>query len=336
MSGPMSIRQIHVAFLDQYHPRIHSVITSAIPKTWTASFAVSRATKDQEAAVAGAHALFVMAAPVTKELIYASPQLQLIQKLGVGVDRIDRQACSERGIAIARLAGGNSVQVAEHTLLLILAALRRLPVMDRRTRAGEWPKEEARGICRQLHGKRVGLIGFGAIGKALVKLLTGFEVQIVYYDPAFASNGAHESPARFVPLDELLATSDVVSLHLPLSPETANLIDEGRIRLMKPCAVLINCARGGLVDELALANALLDGRLFAAGIDSFAQEPPLANPLLELDQVVVTPHIAGATLDNFSFVMERAVRNARNYFSGGNLPEEDVVFVPTRVSLTER
>jgi D-3-phosphoglycerate dehydrogenase / 2-oxoglutarate reductase len=213
--------------------------------------------------------------------------------------------------------------------LLILASLRRLPMIDRRTRGGEWLKEESRGVNRQLHGKRVGLIGLGAIGKELAKLLKGFEVEIVYYDPAIAPAEVEQKlGVRALPLDELLATSDIVSLHLPLLPETANLISKERIDRMKPGAVLINCARGGLVDEAALTAALTEGRLFAAGIDAFAKEPPIGSPLLTLDQTVVTPHFAGATIDNFSSVIERAVRNAHQYLDSGTLPEADVVFVP--------
>ena len=198
-----------------------------------------------------------MAAPVTAEILSAATRLRFIQKLGAGVDKIDLKMCSEKGIAVARLAGGNAIPVAEHTLLLILATLRRLPMVDRRTRAGEWLKEESRGVNRQLHGKRVGLVGLGAIGKALVKLLKGFETDIVYFDPGVSPADVEQKlGVRHLPLDELLATSDIVSLHLPLLPETAGLISKERIDRMKRGAVLINCARGGLVDEAALADGI--------------------------------------------------------------------------------
>jgi phosphoglycerate dehydrogenase-like enzyme len=256
--------------------------------------------------------------------------VRFIQKLGAGVDRIDLKMCEERGIGVARLAGGNAIPVAEHALLLILATLRRLPTNDRRTRAGDWLKEESRGVNRQLHGKRVGLVGLGAIGKALAELLKGFEVEIVYYDPFPPSADIEEKlGVRGVSLDELLATSDIVSLHLPLMPSTANLISKEKIARMKPGAVLINSARGGLVDEAALAEALTDGRLFGAGIDAFAKEPPVGSPLLALtEQTVVTPHFAGATIDNFSSVIAGAVRNARQYLDNGTIPAADAVFVP--------
>jgi D-3-phosphoglycerate dehydrogenase len=190
-------------------------------------------------------------------------------------------------------------------------------------------KEEARGLHRQLHGKRIGLIGLGAIGRAVAGMLAGFAVDIVYYDPAVAPADVERKFAvRTLALAELLATSDIVSLHLPLLPDTAGMIGEERIAMMKPGAVLINCARGGLVDEAALVRALTDGRLSAAGIDAFAEEPPVGSPLLELEQTVVTSHMAGATIDNFASVLERGFDNASRYLGGQGLPEQDAVFVP--------
>jgi D-3-phosphoglycerate dehydrogenase len=322
--------KLQVAFLDRYHPNICETIRRGLPADWAPKFAESRELKDQLAAVADAELLFVMAAPVTPEILAAAKKARFIQKLGAGVDRIDLKICEERGIGVARLAGGNAIPVAEHALLLILATLRRLPLNDRLTRAGEWRKEEARGVNRQLHGKRVGLVGLGAIGKELAKLLKGFEAEIVYYDPfPPAPEVEQKLGVRGLALDELLATSDIVSLHLPLMPSTANLINRERIARMKPGAVLINSARGGLVDEAALAEALTEGRLFGAGIDAFAKEPPVGNPLLALvEQTVVTPHFAGATIDNFGSVIEGAVRNARQFLAHGTVPPADAVFVP--------
>jgi phosphoglycerate dehydrogenase-like enzyme len=331
---------LQVAILDRYHPNIYEIIRRALPDEWVPHFAKSRELGDQTAAVSRAELLFVMAEPVTADLLSAAPVLRFIQKLGAGVDRIELKICAQRGIAVARLAGGNAIPVAEHTLLLILATLRRLPVIDRRTRAGEWLKEESRGVNRQLHGKRVGLVGLGAIGKQVAKLLAGFEAEIVYFDPGVPPADVEKKlGVRSLPLDELLATSDIISLHLPLLPQTAGLISKERIDRMKPGAVLINCARGGLVDEAALAAALAEGRLFGAGLDAFAKEPPIGSPLLALEQTVVTPHFAGATIDNFSSVIERAVQNARQYLGSGTLPEADVVFMPqaqgTTASVTD-
>jgi phosphoglycerate dehydrogenase-like enzyme len=323
------VTHVHVAFLDRFHPEIYSAIERALPQGWIGRFAGSPESSDQAAVVSEADLLFVMAAPVTAQILSAAPRLRFIQKLGAGFDKIDLKTCRERDIAVARLAGGNAIPVAEHTVLLILAALRRLPLMDRRTRAGEWLKEEARGVNRQLTGKIVGIVGFGAVGKVLAKMLTGFAADVLYFDPVLPQPELERQlRVRYSPLEELLATADIVSLHLPLTPETAGLINKDRIAKMKPGAVLINCARGGLVDEKALAAALVEGRLFAAGVDAFAHEPPIGSPLLALDQTVVTPHMAGATVDNFGFVIERAIRNAALYLSGAGLPREDVVFLP--------
>src|SRR5664280_2272364 len=258
------------------------------------------------------------------------------QMPGAGVDRIDLEVCRSRGIGVARLHAGNSIPVAEHTVLLMLAVYRQLPQIDRRTRAGAWQKEDARGMHRQLQNKTVGLVGFGAIGKEVAKRLRGFEVTILYYDPVRAARDVEQSlGVSYADLDELVRTADIVSLHLPLLPQTAGIINAQRIRAMKPGAVLINCARGGLVDEAALVAALKDGRLFGAGIDAFASEPPVGSPLLELDNTVVTSHLAGATLDNFFGIIARAVENAKAVLRGDALPETDVVLAPTAAAKVE-
>ena len=274
---------------------------------------------------------FVMATPVPAALLEAAGRLGFIQKLGAGVDRIDLETCRERGIGVARLHAGNAIPVAEHTVMLMLAACGRLPLLDRATRAGGWDKEACRGVNRQLRGKTIGLIGFGASGRAVAGLLAGFGVEILYYDPVRAPPELEaELHATAAPLEELLARADIVSLHLPLLPETRNLLDARRIALIKRGAILVNAARGGLVDEAALAEALRDGRLFGAALDAFAIEPPVGNPLLTLEQVVATPHCAGATIDNFAAVAARAVANGQRYLAGEALPPDDLVLAPRR------
>jgi phosphoglycerate dehydrogenase-like enzyme len=318
------------AVIDPFDPKIRARIEAAMPPEWDLRFG-DRSPAERDGALAEADVLFVMAAPVGGDLIERANRLRFIQKLGAGVDRVDLNACKGSDIAVAKLAAGNAVPVAEHTVLLMLACYRRLPVVDRETRAGHWGKEQARGLHRQLRGKRIGLVGFGAIGRELAGILSGFQAELVYYDPAPASREVEvHLHIRPLDLDELLATSDIVSLHLPLMPETAGLIDAARIRRMKKGAVLINAARGGLVDETALAAALRDGHLAGAGLDAFATEPPLGSPLLALDQTVITPHLAGATIDNFDNIIERAVANAKGYLESGRLPEADGVLLPDR------
>jgi len=323
--------EITVAILDKFHPHINTAIKAAVPANWAVSFIEESTLAARTAVLRDADIAFVMAAPIPKELLAEAQRLRFIQKLGAGVDRIDLDACRKLGIGVARLHAGNSIPVAEHTILLMLAIYRQLPQIDRRTRAGAWQKEDARGMHRQLQDKIVGLVGFGAVGKEVAKRLRGFEVMIVYYDPVRASRDIEQSlDVTYSDLDELVRTAVIVSLHLPLLPQTAGIIDARRIGAMNPGAVLINCARGGLVDEVALAAALKDGRLFGAGIDAFANEPPVGSPLLELDNTVVTSHLAGATLDNLSGIVVRAVANAKTVLRGDALPATDVVVAPAR------
>jgi len=323
--------EITVAILDKFHPHIKTAIVAAVPANWTMLFIEENTLAARAAVLRDADIAFVMAAPIPKELLIEARRLRFIQKLGAGVDRIDLDVCRSRGIGVARLHAGNSIPVAEHTLLLMLATYRQLPQIDRRTRAGAWQKEDARGMHQQLKNKTVGLVGLGAIGKEVAKRLRGFGVTIIYYDPVRASRDVEQSlGVSYADLDELVRTADIVSLHLPLLPQTAGIIDAKRIGAMKFGAVLINCARGGLVDEVALVVALKEGRLFGAGIDAFASEPPVGSPLLELDNTVVTSHLAGATLDNFSGIVARAVENAKAVLRGDALPETDVVVAPAR------
>jgi D-3-phosphoglycerate dehydrogenase len=285
-----------IGIIDPFHPKSIDTIAAAIPADWRLSVTCGQGADEKARALHEADVAFVMAAPMPASLIDAAPRLRFIQKLGAGIDRIDLDRCAARGIGLARLQAGNSIPVAEHTLLLMLAACRRLPILDRQTRAGGWDKEAARGVSRQINGKTVGIVGFGAIGQAVAKLLSGFDANILYYDPQRASPALErELRVTYAPLDELTSQSDLVSLHLPLMKETAKLFDAARIARMKPGSILVNCARGGLVDEAALHDALVSGHVFSAGIDAFEQEPPIGNPLLLLDQTVVTPHTAGGT-----------------------------------------
>ena len=320
-----------VGIIDPFHPKSIETIAAAIPAEWRLSIATGPSAAEKAEAMRPAEVVFVMAAPLPPALIDAAAGLRFIQKLGAGVDRIDLDHCAARGIGVARLQAGNAIPVAEHTLLLMLAACRRLPVLDRQTRAGGWDKEAARGVSRQINGKTVGIVGFGAIGRAVAKLLAGFGAALVYYDPQRAKPEVErELGVAYAPLEALVAQSDIVSLHLPLMKETAKLFDAARIASMKPGSILINCARGGLVDETALHAALVRGHVFAAGIDAFEQEPPVGSRLLALEQTVVTPHTAGGTIDNFKPVVERAVRNTQRFLSGEDIPAQDLVLAPRR------
>jgi phosphoglycerate dehydrogenase-like enzyme len=259
--------------------------------------------------------------PVTEEVLAGAPRLRLVQKIGVGVDTIDLKAARRRGVAVANMPGTNTQAVAEAALMLMLAALRNLPGLDRECRVGNgWtPEQEARerrNTLGELCGRTVGLVGAGAVASRLVRPLEGLGAHVIYADRRERPNLGIERHD----LDDLLEASDIVSLHLPLTPETEGLIDRRALARMKPAAVLINTARGGLVEETALVEALTSGRLLAAGLDVLAEEPPPPDhPLLSLDNVVLTPHVAWLTQETLSRSFDVALENIRRLRDGRGL-----------------
>jgi phosphoglycerate dehydrogenase-like enzyme len=260
--------------------------------------------------MADADVLLHVLEPVAAAVIEAAPRLGLIQKIGVGVNTIDLDAARRRGVAVCNMPGSNSQAVAEATLLLMLAALRRAVAFDRLTREGLGWRMDA-GVFDQvgeLGGRTVGLVGYGAIPQRLAPVLRALGADILYTSRTPKAGAIGE----WCPLAVLLARSDVVSLHVPLTEETARLIDADSLSRMKPGAVLVNTARGGLVDEAALAAALRSGRIRAAGLDVFAQEPAAAsNPLFALDNVVVAPHVAWLTPETLERSIHVAMENCR-------------------------
>ncbi|MQA94114.1 MAG: hypothetical protein GEV11_05500 [Streptosporangiales bacterium] len=317
---------IHLAVLDVYPAPTRELIRRRLPPEWTCAFAEGYEDEQQHAVLGDADVAFANWYGVDARALAAARRLRLIHKLGAGVDKIDHDACRSHGVRLARIAGGNATPVAEHTIMLMLAALRRLPEIEARSRAGEWFKEEARVLQRQLSGRRVGLVGMGAIGQAVARRLAGFEVEIVYHDPVrLGPDRERELAATYLELDDLLRTADIVSLHLPLLPATRGLLGAERIRDLKDGAVVVNCARGGLVDEDALAEALRSGKVLAAGLDTFREEPPVGSPLLSLPNTALTAHVAGATFDNFGHMVDRAVANTGAFLRGEGIPPGDLV-----------
>ena len=232
----------------------------------------------------------------------AASRLRLVQLLSAGYDTFPIETARGMRLPVATNGGANAISVAEHALMLMLAVYRRLPQLDRGVRAGVWrPSQRGAERYYELCGKQVGLIGMGMIGRNVARRLHPFEATVVYNDVRrLAPEAERELGVRFVDRDELLATSDIVSLHVPLLPETRCLIDARALGLMRPTAILVNTARGELVDEAALEQALVSGQILAAGLDVLTQEPPPADhPLLKLDNVVLTPHSAGPTWDSW-------------------------------------
>ncbi|MFO8004496.1 2-hydroxyacid dehydrogenase [Thioalkalivibrio sp.] len=256
--------------------------------------------------------------PIDAAVLNAATRLRMVQRTGVGLDAMDLDAIESRGIPVYVNPGVNAQSVAEHTLMLMLAVLRRLPVVHRSLRDGDWKKHELGIRNRDLSGRRVGLIGLGHIGQAVARLLQPFGVILSYHKRQRLPNPDEQTLGlNYQPLDELIAESEVVSLHCPLTPDTRNLLSRERIGHMRPGAVLINTARGGLVDEPALIEALQHGHLGGAGLDAFVQEPlPAESPLRTLDNVVLSPHISGITRDSFQEMMRRAFHNIAAFEAG--------------------
>jgi len=244
--------------------------------------------------------------PVTPEVIARAPKLKLVQKIGSGVNTIAVDACKQRAIAVCNLPGTNSRAVAEMALLLMLACLRRLRELDAGARRPEgWPAAWAlQDRFGELGGRTVGLIGYGAVPQMLHRILDALGATVLFWSRS-KSNAT---------LDALLAQADIVSLHLPLTPETERLLDARR---MKRGAILVNTARGGLVDETALLQALRSGHLSAAGLDVFASEPPPAeSPLLQLPNVIASPHLAWLTQETLERSLGAALENVQRLKAG--------------------
>jgi D-3-phosphoglycerate dehydrogenase len=229
---------------------------------------------------------------IDRSALAAADRLRVIARYGVGVDRVDLEAAREKGIVVTNTPGANSTSVAELAIGLMLSLARMIPLANQETRAGKPPRIQ--GVL--LEGKVVGLLGLGAIGKRVARRLQGFDCTVLAYDPAVDAAGAREVGAVLCSQEEVVTKSDFLSLHVPVLPETREMVDAPFLAQMKPGAFLINTARGELVDEVALFEALKSGHLTGAALDAFAQEPPSEdNPLFSLPQVIATPHMGAHT-----------------------------------------
>jgi D-3-phosphoglycerate dehydrogenase / 2-oxoglutarate reductase len=246
------------------------------------------------AAVPEADALLVRSATtVDAEVFDAAPKLKIVARAGVGLDNVDVDTATERGVLVVNAPTSNIHSAAEHALALLLSAARQIPAADASLREHAWKRSSFSGT--EIFGKTVGVVGLGRIGQLVAQRLAAFEAHIVAYDPYVSPARAAQLGIELLPLDELLARADFISVHLPKTPETAGLIDKDALARTKPGVVIVNAARGGLVDEAALADAVTSGHVRAAGIDVFSTEPCTDSPLFELPQVVVTPHLGAST-----------------------------------------
>ncbi len=267
------------------------------------------------AALPAAQVIWHALRPLGEPDMAAGPNLRLIQKIGVGVNTIDLEAARRHGIAVCNMPGSNAQATAEMTLLLMLACLRCLPLLDQATREGRgWRLgPDTRDAMGELSGRTVGLVGFGTIPRTLAPALTALGAELIYTATVPKSDAA----PRFASLDELLGEADILSLHVPQTDATVGMIGQVQLARMKRGAILINTARGGLVDEPALIEALSSGRLAAAGLDVFAEEPVgRDNPLVHMDNVVVTPHLGWLSRGTLVRSLNIAAENCRRLAAG--------------------
>jgi D-3-phosphoglycerate dehydrogenase len=263
---------------------------------------------------------------LTKALIEAGTNLKFIGRAGVGVDNIDVAAASARRIIVMNAPGGNTVSTAEHTVALIMALARRVAQADRSIRAGRWERKELKGV--ELSGKTLGIIGLGRVGREVGRRMLAFSMRVIASDPYVTENAAKGIGVELCDLDTLISESDFITIHVPLGAETRRIISRREIDRMRPGVFLINCARGGVMDEAAVKDALDSGKVAGIAFDVYEKEPPNAHPLFAHERSVFTPHLGAATKDAQIRVAVEAARNVADALSKGEI--RDAVNAPAR------
>ena len=305
---------------------VYALIRAAAPPGFEVATLTADSDDERVAKLAAADVVIVAGYPLRKPLIDAARNLRLVHHQGVGwQDTVDHQALRARGIPLATTPEGTTTGVAEHTLLLMLACCKLLPFADRELRQGRFHINALRARSRELAAMTIGYVGFGRIGQAVARRARAFDTRGIYHDELVTIETAAERElgVRRGTLGEVLETADIVSLHVPLTGATKNLIGRDAIAQMKRGAILVNTARGGIIDEDALADALASGHLAAAGLDVFATEPPsIDHPLFGLDNVVLTPHISAGTRDALATKMQALFGNVERFFRGEALHNE--------------
>jgi D-3-phosphoglycerate dehydrogenase len=304
---------------------MHIVVADDLPASalelleaegWTLDTRSGRPAAELKADLGRADALVVRSATkVTADLLAAAPALRAIARAGTGVDNVDVEAATARGIVVMNAPGANSISVAELTLGLMLALARKIPAADASMKAGRWDKQALLG--EELRGKVLGLVGLGRIGREVARRALAFEMSVAAHDPFLAADAADELGVELVDLDVLCARAHFISLHLPLTQETRHLFDRARLARCRKGVKLINTARGGLVDEQALADAILSGHVGGAGMDVFEHEPTIDRRLQVLPQVVAAPHIAASTREGQELVGVETATALRDFLKTG-------------------
>ncbi|MCY4637172.1 MAG: phosphoglycerate dehydrogenase [Acidobacteria bacterium] len=283
---------------------------------WIVDTRTGRSAAQLRADLSDADALIVRSATtVTAELIAAAPRLRVVARAGAGVDNVDIEAASDRGILVLNAPGANSVSVAEHVFALMLSSARSVALADAQMKAGRWCKKSLRGA--ELRGKTLGVVGLGRIGREVVRRALAFDMAVVAHDPFIASQVADDLGIELLALEALAERADFITLHLPSTDSTRGLLNRALLARCRPGTRVINTARGDLLDEAALVEAISEGRIAGAGLDVFRQEPPADTTLTGLPQVIATPHIAGATAEAQQLVGLAAATGIREYLQTG-------------------
>jgi len=304
-----------VPFFTNLAPETAALLTQYAPEDFAVTvYPATLPDGEKIAIVQNADFLILFPGYLSEPVLRAAHDVKLIQLVSVGFDRMDLKLCRELGIPVANNGGANALDVAEHTIALILSFYRRMVEMDSNVRTGQWNMIDSGATTYCIDGKTVGIVGLGQIGQRVARLLGAFGANLLYYDPyPPAPSVAHELKAQRVTLEELFQRSDIVTLHIPLNEGTHGLVNERLLALMKPTALLVNTCRGPVVDEAALTAALQERRIAGAALDVLEQEPPEPNnPLLQLENVLFTPHTAGVTRDTWprrgKFIFENLQR----------------------------
>jgi D-3-phosphoglycerate dehydrogenase len=304
---------------------MHIVIADSLPSSvtdtfralgWTVDPRAGRSNDDLARDLAEADALIVRSATqVTASLLSAAPRLRVVARAGTGVDNVDVPAASDRGIVVMNAAGANSVSVAEHTLALLLALARGIPAADASMKRGVWDKKKLTGI--ELRGKLLGIVGFGRIGREVANRAHSFGMEVIAYDPFIAARAADAAGVPLVNLDELIERADFLTLHVPALDETRHMLNAKTLARCKKGVRIVNTARGELIDESALADAIESGHVGGAALDVFETEPPTDKRLTTLPQVIATPHIAASTTEAQELVGVEIAQSVRDYLGEG-------------------
>ncbi len=310
----------NVVFCRALHPTAMAMLEARKDiniKILTTEFRGPPLQKELEAHVGEADGIMVGLERVGADLLAMAPKLRVVSRFGVGFDTLDIPACTRQGVLVGVVNGANDLSVAEHAMMLMLATARRTLEMDASVRSGTWMVQSGRRM-HELAERSVLVVGYGRIGTRVAKLCAAFGMKVMVHDPAFPT--PRIAADGHIPAPDLMAAvaeADVVTLHLPLYDKTAKMVDAAFLSRMQKHAWLINTARGGLVDEAALATALADGTIEAAGVDVLVREPPdPGNPLFKLPNVVLSPHNAAAPLECYAKMSRRAVANLLDYFDG--------------------